>query len=79
MEILVKYKNAAFYDELLTIEACVSEINSPKVHIDYKVYKENGQLAAEGYTVLVFIKTSTKKACRPPEFYVNTLKKYFEK
>ena len=79
MEILVKYKNAAFYDELLTIEACVSEMNSPKVHIDYKVYKENGQLAAEGYTVLVFIKTSTKKACRPPEFYVNTLKKYFEK
>lgn len=79
MEIFVKYKNAAFYDELLTVEASVSEINSPKVHIDYKVYKENGLIAAEGYSVLVFMKTSTKKACRPPEFYVNTLKKHLEK
>jgi acyl-CoA thioester hydrolase len=78
MEISVKYKYAAFYDELLTVEACVSEIFSPKVHIDYKVYKENGQLAAEGYTVLAFIKASTKRACRPPEFYITTLKKYFE-
>ena len=79
MEISIKYKNAAFYDELLTVEASVNEINSPKVHIDYKVLKENGLIAAEGYSVLAFIKTSTKKACRPPEFYVNTLKKYFEK
>jgi acyl-CoA thioester hydrolase len=79
MEISVKYKNAAFYDELLTVEASVSEIYSPKVHIYYKIFKENGLLAAEGYSVLAFMKTSTKKACRPPEFYVNTLKKYFEK
>ena len=78
MEISIKYKNAAFYDELLTVEASVSEINSPKVHIDYKVFKENGLIAAEGYSVLAFMKTATKKACRPPEFYVNTLKKYFE-
>ena len=78
MEISVNYKNAAFYDELLTVEASVSTINSPKVHIDYKVYKENGQLAAYGYSVLAFIKTSTKKACRPPDFYINTLKPYFE-
>jgi acyl-CoA thioester hydrolase len=78
MEISVKYKNAAFYDELLTVEASVSKINTPTVHIDYKVFKENGQLAAEGYSVLAFMKSSTKKACRPPEFYINTLKKYFE-
>jgi acyl-CoA thioester hydrolase len=79
MEISIKYKNAAFYDELLTVEASVNNIDSPKVNIDYKVFKENGLLAAEGYTVLAFIKTSSKKACRPPEFYISTLRKYFEK
>jgi acyl-CoA thioester hydrolase len=78
MEIFIKYRNAAYYDELLTLEASVTAINSPKVHIDYKIYKENGQIAAEGYSVLAFIKTSTKKACRPPDFYINTLKKHFE-
>ena len=79
MEISIKYKNAAFYDELLTVEATVNEINSPKVHIDYKVIKENGLIAAEGYSVLAFMKTSSKKACRPPDFYINILRKYFEK
>ena len=79
MEISIKYKNAAFYDELLTVEASVKEINSPKVHIDYKVIKENGLIAAEGYSVLAFMKTSSKKACRPPDFYINILRKYFEK
>lgn len=77
MEISIKYKNAAFYDELLTVEACVSELNSPKVHIDYKVFKENGLLAAEGYSDLAFMKSSTKKLCRPPEFYISSLRKYF--
>jgi acyl-CoA thioester hydrolase len=79
MEISIKYKNAAFYDELLIVEASVNKINTPKVHINYKVFKENGLLAAEGFSVLAFMKTSTKKACRPPEFYINTLRKYFEK
>lgn len=78
LEVAVKYRSAAFYDELLTVEATVSEIYSPKVHIDYKVYKENGDLAAEGYTVLAFMKAATKRACRPPELYINALKKYFE-
>jgi len=78
MEVSVKYKHAAFYDELLTIEATVSELFSPKVHIDYKVYKEDGSIAAEGFTVLAFMKAATKRACRPPELYINSLKKYFE-
>jgi len=78
VEVSVKYKSAAFYDELLTVEATVSEIYSPKVHINYKVYKENGDLAAEGFTVLAFMKAATKHACRPPELYINTLKKYFK-
>ena len=77
-EISVKYKSAAFYDELLTIEASVSELYSPKVHIDYKVYKENGELAAEGFTKLAFMKAETKHACRPPEFYTDALKQHFE-
>jgi len=79
MEISVKYKNAAFYDELLVVEACVKEYLSPKVHIEYKVYKkESNLLCAEGFSTLAFIKLETKKASRPPEFYMSIMKKYFE-
>jgi acyl-CoA thioesterase FadM len=61
------------------VEATVNEIDSPKVHIDYKIFKENGLIAAEGYSVLAFMKTSSKKACRPPDFYINSLRKFFKK
>jgi acyl-CoA thioester hydrolase len=76
----VKYKSPAYYDELLIIEASVNVLYSAKVHIDYAVYrKENNQLIAEGFNELAFIKTSTKKLVRPPQFFIDSLSKYFEK
>lgn len=79
IEISVKYKNAAFYDELLVVEASVKEYLTPKVHIEYKVYKKDTDIiCAEGYTDLAFIKRETKKAVRPPEFYINMMKSHLE-
>jgi acyl-CoA thioester hydrolase len=74
LEVLVKYKNAAYYDELLVVEAMVKEDHSPRVKIDYVITKkDNGVVVAEGYTVLAFIKTETKRAVRPPEFYTRKM------
>lgn len=79
MEISVKYKNAAFYDEVLVIEASLKGYLTPKVHIEYKVYKKDTNiLCAEGFSDLAFIKMETKKAVRPPEFYLKLIKKHFE-
>jgi acyl-CoA thioester hydrolase len=79
VETFVKYKNPAFYDEVLLIESFVTEYLSPRVRINYRITrKEGGQLLAEGYTTLAFVNKETKKISRPPDFYIKKLQKIFE-
>jgi len=78
IEANVKYKNPAYYDDILEIEAMVKELHSPTVHIEYVIRrKETKEIVAEGFTTHIFIKSDTKKAVRPPKIYVDALKKYF--
>ena len=73
------YKAPATYDDILEIEATVSELFSAKVHIEYKIRKqETNEIITEGYTTHMFIKADTKKPTRPPKIYIEALKKYFE-
>lgn len=76
----VKYFSPAVYDDLLEIEAVVNEIHSAKVHIEYTIRKKgSSEIITTGFTTHMFIKVDTKKAVRPPKFYVDHLKPLFEK
>jgi acyl-CoA thioester hydrolase len=47
--------------------------------INYRIFrKENNELVTEGYTEHVFIKKESKKPVRPPQFYLDAIKKYYE-
>ena len=76
----LKYKNPATYDDLLEIEATVSELYTPKVHIEYVIRKQGtDDIVCEGFTTHLFMKVETQKAVRPPKVYVDALAKYFDK
>lgn len=78
LESHIKYINHGRYDDLLEIEASVRELPRLKLHIDYVIKrKETGELLAEGYTEHVFINEKTKRATRPPQFYLDVLRPYF--
>ena len=80
LEAGVKYHSYGKYDDILLVEASVKELYSPKVHIEYKIFRDGtNELIAEGFTTHIFINLETKKAVRPPKIYVDALKKYFEK
>jgi acyl-CoA thioester hydrolase len=73
----VNFRNAAFYDEVLEVEAILKDHLSAKVHIDYIITKkDNGLLVADGYTELAFIKMETKRAVRPPLFYIQNIEQH---
>jgi acyl-CoA thioester hydrolase len=75
----LKYKGAAFYDDMLEVEAALSELHSSKVRIDYKIRRENSdEVITEGFTEHIFIKKETKKAVRPPRVYVEALEPFFK-
>jgi acyl-CoA thioester hydrolase len=78
LEAGIKYKNAGRYDDLLEIESALKEIPKPVIHIDY-IIRRNGtnEVVAEGFTDHVFIKVDTKKAVRPPQFYLDVIIPFF--
>jgi acyl-CoA thioester hydrolase len=79
IESKAQYHSPAFYDDIVIIESTLKDLPSVKIHIDYKVIrKSDGTLLAEGYTEHVFIKDSTKKAMRLPEFFLEKIKPYFK-
>ena len=67
------YYNAAVYDDLIEIEAWL-DLNKigPKITFEYKLFRNN-DLIAEGSTVHLFMKANTKKACRPPKFFIDKI------
>ncbi len=78
LEAYVKYHQPAYYDDMLIIKSFLKEFPALKIHIDYEVIrKETNELIAEGYTIHAFIKKESKKVIRPPEIFINSLKKFF--
>jgi len=53
VEVQVRYKAPARYDDLLAIETRLSEVRSHRVRFDYRVDSEEGRTLATGYTVHV--------------------------
>jgi acyl-CoA thioester hydrolase len=75
----VKYKSPAYYDDVLQITASINEINSAKVYIEYSIKKENAdEIIVTGFTSHMFIREETKRPTKPPQIYIDALKKYFQ-
>lgn len=75
----IKFIQPAIYDDIIEVEAFITDINTPKVHIQYIIRrKETGEILAEGFTTHIFIKIDTRKATRPPKIFLDVLKPYFK-
>ncbi|NWF90903.1 MAG: acyl-CoA thioesterase [Ignavibacteriaceae bacterium] len=78
LELRVYYKNPAYYDDLLEIRAFVKELPVLRIHIDYEIFRTDKKIIiAEGYTEHVFINKESKRAVRPPDFFMNAIKPYY--
>ena len=79
VEAHLKYVSAAYYDDILVIESSLKEIPKLKMRLDYKIFrKESNELVTEGYTEHVFINKESKKPVRPPKFFIDAVKNYYE-
>lgn len=78
LELNIKYKNPACYDDLLLVRCFVKQLPVVKIHIDYTIHRESGNiLVAEGFTEHVFMKKENRKAVRPPEFFLKAIKPFY--
>ena len=71
----INYRRPAFYDDLLTIETTIKQINNIKLIFKYKIYNEQDELLNTAETTLVFVDLETRKICIPPNLIFNKLQK----
>ena len=68
------YHNAAFYDDKLTIQADLNlDTIGAKFRFNYTIFRGD-DLIATGFTEHLFMNADTKKAVRPPKFFMNQIK-----
>lgn len=70
-----KYVKPAHYDDVLDIKASIDETLSAKIQFTYTITCRN-ELITTGYTNHIFANAETMKPVRPPQVFVELLKKY---
>ena len=70
------YRNPARLDELLDIEIWVGRIGRSSIRLEFAVKKPGGDLAAEGYLVIVSIDRKNAKAVDVPKPLLDALAQY---
>jgi acyl-CoA thioester hydrolase len=80
IEAYAKYRKSARYDDLLIVEAVVTELPVARVRIHYRVLVEGEtEPIVEGYTVHGFVNVSTGKPTRAPAMFLQTLEEAMKK
>lgn len=78
IQVSINYKTPAHYDDLLTVRCTLKELPGVKMRFDYEVYREDGEQINNGHVVLAFMDSETKRACRPPRWFMEYLEPHFQ-
>lgn len=73
VELNIKYKAPARYDDVLTITTSLKKIPTYRIDFIYKIHNQEGQLLLTGETSLVFVNNITNKLQKAPDYLVNKL------
>jgi acyl-CoA thioester hydrolase len=76
IEAFAKYRKPARYDDLLSIEAFVSELPTATLKIQYQIFRNlEKEPIAEGYTIHSFLNVAAGKPTRPPSYFMQIMEK----
>ena len=74
VEVQVKYRQPAYYDELISVRAEVDELPMARMTFRYEIKGEDGRDIASGLTTLGFIDKETRRPQRAPQWLMEVLK-----
>ncbi|NPA37781.1 MAG: acyl-CoA thioesterase [Chlorobi bacterium] len=69
----IDYKNAAHYDDLLTVETTLTEVKGPKMRFEFKITNEQGKIICKACSAVAFVTADTRKPIRVPELVTTAL------
>ena len=71
----VKYRQPAYYDELISVTAMVEELPMARMIFKYEIRGEDGRDIASGSTTLGFIDKTTRRPQRAPIWLMEVLQR----
>ncbi|MBR5205672.1 MAG: acyl-CoA thioesterase [Alistipes sp.] len=78
VDVQVKYRQPAYYDELIRVRAIVEEMPMARMTFKYEIYGEDDRPIATGSTTLGFIDSVTRRPQRVPSWLVEVLNRELE-
>ena len=78
VEVQVKYRQPAYYDELIRVRTIVEEMPMARMTFKYEIYGEDDRPIATGLTTLGFIDSVTRRPQRVPSWLCEVLEREFE-
>jgi acyl-CoA thioester hydrolase len=69
----IDYKNAAHYDELLTIKTRLTDVKGPKMRFEFKITNEADKLICKACSIVAFVAADSRKPIRSPEIIKQAL------
>jgi len=73
IEAHANYISTAKYDDIITVKACLKQMPTVRVKIDYELYVGE-KLIVTGHTIHSFIKLDILKPTRPPKEFIELVK-----
>lgn len=71
------YHHPVRYDDLLDVQVTLPDLPSVRITFEYAFRARENKLVHSGKTVLAFMKSGSKRPCRPPQAMIDLLKPYF--
>ena len=75
VDVQIKYRQPAYYDEVLSITTSVSEMPMARMTFHYEIRGEDGREVASGMTTLGFIDSITRRPQRVPQWLMEVLER----
>lgn len=75
VDVQIKYRQPAYYDEMLSITTSVRELPMARMTFHYEIRGEDGRDIASGSTTLGFIDSVTRRPQRVPQWLMEVLER----
>ena len=78
LELHCRFLKPSRYDEEITVRTHLKEKPGVKIHFEYELFNQGGELLNTGSTTLVFVDMKRNKPCVAPTEFMERLATYFD-
>lgn len=69
----INFKKSAYYDDLIKVKTQLKKTPSALVEFEYEILNESSEILCTATVVLAFVDIKTKRATRPPKYFLEAL------